>query len=72
MVIMVREQGEALGKLEDYVNDIDIVIKKAESEIDQAERDSRYNSKKIIWLTITICLVIILVVLVIIVITRIK
>ena len=64
---MVKEQGEALGKLEDYINDVDIEIKKAESEIYKASKDGKRNSKKLLWLSMILLFVFFIVVIVIII-----
>jgi t-SNARE complex subunit (syntaxin) len=46
MVIMVREQGQALGKLEEHIESVLSNVKEAENEIEEAASIAKSNTKR--------------------------
>ncbi len=62
MAVNVKEQGEALGKIEDHIVNVNSNVKAGEREIDEAERDTRRNSRRLLWIFLSICFVVVAIV----------
>jgi t-SNARE complex subunit (syntaxin) len=58
MALTVKEQGEAFGKLENHVIEIKDNAYKAEKAINDAEKDTRRTSRKVLLLFLFVCFVV--------------
>ena len=54
MVTLVREQGQALGKLDDQIEQVLSFVKEAEEEIEEAESIQKRNTKSLLWIFLII------------------
>jgi t-SNARE complex subunit (syntaxin) len=59
MSVNVKEQGEAIGKIEDHIVQVNNNVKAGEREIDEAERITRRNTKRLLWIFLLICFVVV-------------
>jgi t-SNARE complex subunit (syntaxin) len=59
MSITVKEQGEAFGKLEDHVVEIKTNALGAENEINEAEKLTRRNTRKLLYIFLLVAFVVI-------------
>jgi t-SNARE complex subunit (syntaxin) len=58
MVIMVKEQGQALGKMEEQVEQVLSFVKEAENEIEEAESIQKKNTRRLCWVIIIILFIV--------------
>jgi t-SNARE complex subunit (syntaxin) len=58
MAINVKEQGEALGKIEDHIVQVNNNVKGAEKEIDEADKMTRKNTKRLCFIALAILFVV--------------
>jgi t-SNARE complex subunit (syntaxin) len=62
MAVNIKEQGEALGKIEDHIVQVNTNVRAGEREIDEAERDTRRNTRRLLWIFLAICFVVVAIV----------
>lgn len=59
MAVNVKLQGENLEKIGDYIVQVNSNVKAGEREIDEADRETRRNTRRLFCLFMTICFVVV-------------
>lgn len=65
MTLTVKEQGEALGGIEENIIVTKDNVIKAEKEISEAEKISRRTNRRIFWLFIILCIIVVSIIVII-------